>query len=192
MEKNLIIRFLTTEAIKTPDRPKHKDRLWDAIRKAHRDVMTGARTRNISKYAEKNKDGKDETLEYLYQEILNAKEPLSSSFLIQKLQKNDGTLEFAAIQKLVNMTLKYLIILNECEGTASVFDICEEKCDCPIDSIILERLNKINGNKHECWTKIEEPEYIKVQDEIRAYLREEYPQDTRGNIWFEFLMWKVN
>lgn len=192
MEKNLIIRFLTTEAIKTPDRPKHKDRLWDAIRKAHRDVMTGARTGNISKYAEKNKDGKDETLEYLYQEILNAKEPLSSSFLIQKLQKNDGTLEFSAIQKLVNMTLKYLIILNECEGTASVFDICEEKCDCPIDSIILERLNKINGNKHECWTKIEEPKYIKVQDEIRAYLREEYPQDTRGNIWFDFLMWKVN
>ena len=93
MEKNLIIRFLTTEAIKTPDRPKHKDRLWDAIRKAHRDVMTGARTGNISKYAEKNKGGKDETLEYLYQEILNAKEPLSSSFLIQKLQKNDGTLE---------------------------------------------------------------------------------------------------
>lgn len=192
MEKNLIIRFLTTEEIKTPDRPKHKDRLWDAIRKAHRDVMTGARTGNISKYAEKNKDGKDETLEYLYQEILNAKEPLSSSFLIQKLQKNDGTLEFAAIQKLVNMTLKYLIILNECEGSASDFAICEEKCDCPIDSIILERLNKINGKKHECWTKIEEPEYIKVQDEIRAYLREEYPQDTRGNIWFDFLMWKVN
>lgn len=192
MEKNLIIRFLTTEAIKTPDMPRHKDRLWDAIRKAHRDVMTGTRTGNISKYAEKNKDGKDETLEYLYQEILNAKEPLSSSLLIQKLQKNDGTLEFAAIQKLVNMTLKYLIILNECEGMASVFDICEEKCDCPIDSIILERLNKINGNKHECWTKIEEPEYIKVQDEIRAYLREEYPQDTRGNIWFDFLMWKVN
>lgn len=148
--------------------------------------------REYIKVCRKNKDGKDETLEYLYQEILNAKEPLSSSFLIQKLQKNDGTLEFAAIQKLVNMTLKYLIILNECEGTASVFDICEEKCDCPIDSIILERLNKINGNKHECWTKIEEPEYIKVQDEIRAYLREEYPQDTRGNIWFDFLMWKVN
>lgn len=58
MEKNLIIRFLTTEAIKTPDRPKHKDRLWDAIRKAHRDVMTGARTGNISKYAEKTKTEK--------------------------------------------------------------------------------------------------------------------------------------
>lgn len=192
MEKNLIIRFLTTEAIKTPDRPKHKDRLWDAIRKAHRDVMTGARTGNIPIYSEKNRDKNEKTLEYLYQQIHKEQGSLSSGLLIEKLQKNDGAIEFAAIQKLVNMTLKYLIILNECEGTASVFDICEEKCDCPIDSIILERLNKINGNKHECWTKIEESEYIKVQDEIRAYLREEYPQDTRGNIWFDFLMWKVN
>lgn len=154
--------------------------------------MTGARTGNIPIYSEKNRDKNEKTLEYLYQQIHKEQGPLSSGLLIEKLQKNDGAIEFAAIQKLVNMTLKYLIILNECEGTASVFDICEEKCDCPIDSIILERLNKINGNKHECWTKIEEPEYIKVQDEIRAYLREEYPQDTRGNIWFDFLMWKVN
>lgn len=199
MEKNLIIRFLTTEAIKTPDRPKHKDRLWDAIRKAHRDVMTGARTGNISKYAEKNKYGKDETLEYLYQEIRNAKEPLSSSFLIQKLQKNDGTIEFAAIQKLVNMTLKYLIILNECEGTASVFDICEEKCDCPVDSTILKKLarinkkiGRINGNPHKCWTNMDESDYIDVQNEIQTYLKKEYPQGTHGNIWFDFLMWKVD
>lgn len=154
--------------------------------------MTGARTGNIPIYSEKNRDKNEKTLEYLYQQIHKEQGSLSSGLLIEKLQKNDGAIEFAAIQKLVNMTLKYLIILNECEGTASVFDICEEKCDCPIDSIILERLNKINGNKHECWTKIEEPEYIKVQDEIRAYLREEYPQDTRGNIWFDFLMWKVN
>ena len=39
---------------------------------------------------------------------------------------------------------------------------------------------------------MKEPEYIKVQNEIRSYLKEEYPQDTRGNIWFDFLMWKVN
>ena len=192
MDKDLMIRFLTTEAIKTPNNPTHRDRLWDAIRKAHRDVMTGARTGNMPKYVEKNRDGKDKTLEYLYQEILNAKESLSSDFLIQKLCKNDNELEFAAAQKLVNMTLKYLIILNECEGQVPTFGICEEKCDSPIDSIILERLNKINGNKHECWTKMKEPEYIKVQNEIRTYLKEEYPQDTRGNIWFDFLMWKVN
>ncbi len=192
MDKNLMIRFLTTEAIKTPNRPKHKDRLWGAIRKAHRDVMTGARTGNISKYAEKNKDGKDETLEYLYQKILNAKEPLSSGILIEKLRKNDNEIEFAAIQKLVNMTLKYLIILNECEETAPAFTVCEEKCDCPIDSIILEKLNRINGNPHKCWTNMDKSDYVAVQNEIQAYLKNEYPRGTHGNIWFDFLMWKVD
>lgn len=87
MDKDLMIRFLTTEAIKTPDRPKHKDRLWDAIRKAHRDVMTGARTGNIPSYSEKNRDKNEETLEYLYQQIHKEQEPLSSDLLIEKLQK---------------------------------------------------------------------------------------------------------
>ena len=192
MDKDMIVRFLTTEAIKTPNRPKHKDRLWNAIRKAHRDVMTGARTGNIPKYAEKNRAGKDGTLEYLYQEILNAKEPLFSSHLIQKLRKDDDTLEFAAVQKLVNMTLKYLIILNECEGTVPTFSVCEEKCDCPIDRIILEKLKQINGNPHKCWTNMDESEYIDVQNEIQAYLRRNYPQGSCGNIWFDFLMWKVD
>ena len=192
MDKNLMIRFLTMEAIKTPDRSEHKDRLWDAVRKAHKDVMTGARTGNIPKYAEKNRDGKYETLEYLYQKILKVKEPLSSDFLIKELLENDVTLEFAAVQKLVNMTLKYIIILNDCEGLTPTFAVCEEKCDCPIDSIILKRLNKINGNNHECWTKMKNSEYIEVQNEIRTYLEEKYPKDTRGNIWFDFLMWKVD
>ena len=38
MDKELTIRFLTKEAIKPQDGIAHKDRLWDAIRKAHRDV----------------------------------------------------------------------------------------------------------------------------------------------------------
>ena len=41
MEKNLIIRFLTTEAIKTPNRPKHKDRLWAAILSARKKATGG-------------------------------------------------------------------------------------------------------------------------------------------------------
>ena len=90
------------------------------------------------------------------------------------------------------MTLKYLIILNECEGTASVFDICEEKCDCPVDSIILEKLGRINGNPHKCWTNMDESDYIDVQNEIQTYLKKEYPQGTHGNIWFDFLIWKVD
>ena len=197
MDKDMIVRFLTKEAIKTPNRPKHEDRLWAAIRKAHRDVMTGARTGNIKTYAEKNRGEKENTLEELYKIILKEKEPLFSELLITKIQKHDDTLEFAAVQKLVNMTLKYLIILNECEETTPAFAICEEKCDCPIDSVILKRLEKINGEQHTCWTKMEKSEYKVVQKEIQEYLQKEdlqekYPKITFGNIWFDFLMWKVD
>ena len=191
MDKKLMIQFLTKEAIKTQTDSKHKDRIWAAIRKAHRDVMTGARTGNIKNYVEENKNGKNKTTEYLYQKI-KRETPLSSLSLIEKIQELDSTVEFAAIQKLVNMTLKYLIILNEFEKTDLALNICEEKCDCPVDSIILEKLSKINGIKHECWTKMEETEYKNVQNEIQEYLKNEYPNNTYGNIWFDFLMWKVD
>ena len=39
---------------------------------------------------------------------------------------------------------------------------------------------------------MEETEYKKVQKEIQKYLKNEYPNDTYGNIWFDFLMWKVD
>ena len=63
MDKELTIRFLTKEAIKPQDGSSHKDRLWDAIRKAHRAVMTGARTENIPRCVDSNKNGNNKTLE---------------------------------------------------------------------------------------------------------------------------------
>ena len=193
MDKELTIRFLTKEAIKPQDGSAHKDRLWDAIRKANRDVMTGARTENIPQYVDSNKNGNNKTLENLYKKIKDEKGSLYSDLLIKNLQKDkDVNVEFAAIQKLVNMTLKYLIVLNECECITPAFNICEEKCDCPVDSIILEKLGRINGNPHKCWTNMHESDYIDVQIEIQTYLKKEYPQDTHGNIWFDFLMWKVD
>lgn len=78
------------------------------------------------------------------------------------------------------------------DETTPAFAICEEKCDCPIDSIILERLKEINGKTHTCWTNMKESEYKDVQKEIQEYLQKEYPKSTLGNIWFDFLMWKVD
>lgn len=189
MDKRLMIVFLTKEAIKNQE--KSTDRLWDCIWKAHRDTMTGARSGNIKNYCEKNKNGKNETLKQLREIICSGKE-LCSEELIKKLQEKDCEIEFAAAQKLVNMTLKYIIILNEFEGENFKYEVCEEKCDCPIDSIILGRLKKINGITHSCWTEMKEEEYKNVQKEIREYLKKEYPSETRGNIWFDFLMWKTN
>ena len=190
MDKDLMVKFLTKEAIKTPSNTIYKDRLWAAIRKAHRDVMTGARTKNISKYTERNKGGKNTTLDYLYEQISAEKGSLCSETLIKKLRDKDKEIEFAAIQKLVNMTLKYLIILKEYEETSFDFTICEEKCDCPIDSIILERLKEINGKNHECWTNMGKSEYEDVQEEIQSHLKKQYKDDTHGNIWFDFLYWE--
>ena len=192
MDKELMIRFLIKEAIKPSANSKHQDRLWDAIRKANRDVMTGARTGNIPQYVKNNKDNIDKSLECLYIVIKNEKEPLCSAKLIKELQEENITIEFGAIQKLVNMTLKYLIILNECENSKPIFNICEEKCDCPIDSAILDKLFKISKVNHECWTKMQEDEYTSVQSEIALYLKKEYPQKAYGNIWFDFLMWKTD
>lgn len=183
---------MTKEAIKNQE--KSTDRLWDCIWKAHRDTMTGARSGNIKNYCEKNKNGRNETLKQLREIICSGKE-LRSEDLIKKLQEKDCEIEFAAVQKLVNMTLKYIIILNEFEGENFKYEVCEEKCDCPIDSIILERLKKlkkINGSESVCWTKIDKEKYEKVQDKIKEYLKEKYPSEPRGNIWFDFLMWKTN
>ena len=192
MDKKLMIRFLIRETIKVQNGKRHNHRLWDAIRKAHRDVMTGARQNNFPNYVEKNKANRNQSLEYLYNLIANETGPLCSKNLIKKLQEKDKTIEFTALQKLVNMTLKYLILLNELDDTAPAFNICEEKCDCPIDSIILQNLFKINGISHECWTKMKEPEYIQVQREIKNYLEETYPQEQHGNIWFDFLKWNAD
>lgn len=192
MDKKLMTHFLIREAIKVQNDKKHKGRLWDAIRKAHRDVMTGARQKNFPNYVEKNKSNRNQSLEHLYDAIAKETGSLCSKNLIEKLQKCDTTIEFTAIQKLVNMTLKYLILLNEFDDAAPAFNVCEEKCDCPIDSIILQNLFKINKAPHECWTKMKEPEYIQVQKEIKEYLEETYPQEQRGNIWFDFLKWNTD
>ena len=189
MDKNLVVRFLAKEAIKAQGNGKANDRLWNAIRKAHRDVITGARTGNIPYYVDINKDGKNASLKCLYRIISDSTGPLYSASLIDQLQNDDEKVEFSAVQKLVNMTLKYLIIINDCEDNQVKFEICEDKCDCPIDSVILEKLKKVTSNKHTCWTAMHKDEYNQVQSEIAAYLQKEYPGETYGNIWFDFLMW---
>lgn len=189
MDKNLMVRFLVEEAIKPQDSGKTNARLWDAIRKAHRDVITGARTGNIPYYVDINKYDKNTSLKCLYRIITDSTEPLYSASLIDQLQNDDEKVEFSAVQKLVNMKLKYLIIINGCEDNQVKFDICEEKCDCPVDSIILKKLKKVIGSEHTRWTAMHKDEYDTVQGEIAAYLQKEYPSEMYGNIWFDFLMW---
>lgn len=190
MDKALVEEFLLRETLKSKN--KKTDWLWDAIWKAHLDTVTGVRTGNLKKYSEINCNKKDEkkkkedrkTLWSLYRIIKDAKTPLNSKALMEAIQPQEpGEIEFGALQKLVNMTLKYILILKMFGKLNMELD--EANCDCPIDSTILEKLDKKEIN----WTEIEEDVYQKVQDEIKEYLEKEHPE-AKGNIWFDFLMWK--
>ncbi len=182
----LAVRFLVKEAIK--ERHDVRGRLWDAIYKAHRDTMTGARTGNIDHYREVNRNGANATLDFLYDTIIAQTAPLCSDTLISAIREKDPQIEFAAAQKLVNMTLKYIMILKkfEPEGVQGV-TVCEEKCDCPIDSVIISKLRE---HKDVTWTTMDKAKYNDVQKEIRKMLDEpESPYQGKGKIWFDFWKW---
>ena len=178
MKRKSIERFLLLSAIPYKDE-KNVDRLSDAIWRAHRDVLTGRF--HLPEYIKQSKD----VLKELYKIIKDKsrmKEFLGSEVLISSLKKI-FTIEFGAVQKLVNMTLKYIIILNEYEKLSINLD--ESLCDCPLDSFILEKKLGIFDKK---WTKINENEYKDIQNIIKGRIKEKHGDDV-GNILFDFENW---
>ena len=115
-------------------------------------------------------------------EDAESKTAIASMSLIEKMQNEFPDVEFGAIQKLVNMTLKYVIILKTFTNEID-FEVDESGCDCPLDSIILGKLPQ----EHTVWTRIDEQEYEQVQNEIRESLSKEHCNS--GNVIFDFLHW---
>lgn len=164
MNKKLLIDFLIKSTI--PFQKKYPEfvdednrRLWDAVYRAHRDVLAG---RNwLPNYC--NKYGKAQNnsiIRFLY-ELLCKKDCYSSMQFIEKIENKFPDAEFGAVQKLVNMTLKYILIFNEL-GNMN-YPIDEKDCHCPIDSIILGKLSV----QHTLWTRMSKAEYLEVQKEIK-------------------------
>ena len=169
MDEKLITNFLVKSTIPKQQKNKYPNninnkRLWDAIYRAHRDVLTGRVW--LPKYCKNFGSAQNnEILKHLYEKILE-NDICYSGLLISQLLENRNV-EYGAIQKLVNMTLKYILILNTFEDDFEI-KIDERKCDCPVDSIIL---NELKG-KHPKWTQIEnEKQYNNIQDEIKTGLR---------------------
>ena len=147
--------------------------LWDAIYRAHRDVLTGRK--NVVDYSKQKTSKKGEEVagvnsvaQALYFKIKSAteSEQLSSKKLIEFLVNEfKDDVPFGAIQKLVNMTLKYLFILQELGylRTYGIPDIKEDDCDCPLDRIILNSI----GHPETKWTCIDKDQYNKIQNEIK-------------------------
>ena len=169
MDEKLITNFLVKSTIPKQQKNKYPNninnkRLWDAIYRAHRDVLTGRVW--LPKYCKNFGSAQNnEILKHLYEKILE-NDICYSGLLISQLLENRNV-EYGAIQKLVNMTLKYILILNTFEDDFEI-KIDESKCDCPVDSIIL---NELKG-KHPKWTQIEnEKQYNNIQNEIKTGLR---------------------
>lgn len=188
MKKSIMDNFLVKAAIPTnthkkQDQPENP-RLWDAIWRAHRDVLTGRfhLPQYVGRAFGEKKHYVTEKLNEIILEKVQKGQAISSLPLIKELQEAFPNVEFGAIQKLVNMTLKYVIIIKTVTNEIE-FEVDEVECDCPLDSIILSKLPK----KHTAWTKLEETEYLEIQTEIRNMLSHE--QQAQGNVVFDFLHW---
>ena len=175
------IRFLMKMTITITDKD-NIDRLYDSVFRAHRDVLIG-RFYLPNYCANLNTENKvyDALYDYIKRTKLKTKQESIGSFkLIEHLESKFPEIEFGAIQKLVNMTLKYLYLLKKYEPN-SISDICIDvrKFDCPLDSNILGEL----GMDDLKWTKIIKDEYKQVQNCIKKELdNEEY-----GNIMYDFI-----
>ena len=170
MDKGNMERFLVQCMVPVK---KNHDRIYDCVWRAHRDVLAGRFY--LVEYQNTYHDMVDDLCEI----IKNYKKPLTSDTLILKIKGKYGNVEFGAIQKLVNMSLKYMLILKEYESLDIKID--EKNCECPLDSFILKEI----GHREINWTSIKQKEYKEMQNIIK-----EYPESKNGNIYFDFLHWK--
>ncbi len=186
MEKNELNSYCYHFLLNSTLQPKSIYPVKNAIARAHRDVLTGRY--HLPNYCDFSKT--DSPKEYLEELINKTKlinqnnEPISSIELIDILQKKYPSIEFGALQKLVNMTLKYLYLLSLDTPSTDLSEYCIDikKYDCPIDSKILSLLEK----SHTPWTRIQKEEYIIVQKEIKEYL-EEKNKTIESNLLFDLI-----
>lgn len=184
------IRFLLGVAIpKKDDKQYPNTKLFSAIWRAHRDALTGRF--QFENY--RNSENNTAIIKELYNHIDSNRTQINSKDLINLLTDNHNKIEFGAIQKLVNMTLKYIIILNQLDNDFKKqgFSVDIENCDCPLDSIILDSLKidevpKVSGIK---WTTINQKEYNDIQSEISKLLKNKY--NTNGNIRYDFIKYQT-
>lgn len=73
---------------------------------------------------------------------------------------------FGQAQKVVNMFFKYLYTFKD-EQCVKLSEQDFDNCDCPIDSIILDKLYKTEKYKGTVWSKIDGGQYNEIQKDIQ-------------------------
>ena len=154
------------------------------INRAYRDMLTAGRyyINSDNEICEKFKEILESyNYKFSHQLILDAANLFASTEIIGN--QNKYVTRFGLSQKLVNMTYKYFFIFDDYINKS----INYKDCDCPLDSIILKKLNS-----NIVWSKCTENQYNDCQNKIRAYL-EKINLDEEliliGNLAYDFLMW---
>lgn len=102
--------------------------------------------------------------------------------IIEKYEKHRIELTYGQAQKWVNMTIKYLYMLNE-----HTFDNTFEFLHIPVDNYIFKAVKEKLGidKPKNPWSKLYETEYLNYQNDIRKKLKEEDISPLR----WEFKNW---
>ena len=153
--------------------------LWDAVYRAYRDVATGHQY--VAAFTAAKAEGEPNFYAVELYNLLKAwprEDPVNPRKLIKELYSNDALWQrgplsdkppYGAIQKLVNMTMKYLFILSV-YGLYDDLNIDEKVLDCPLDSTVLQAIPEDEGFSSVRWTSLDEPKlYESIQDAIGKY-----------------------
>lgn len=157
--------------------------IWRCVCRAHRDVLTGRRY-VLSYSSIIDEDEINLLVKDLYNYIIECY--LSNCLvnprtIIKILKQKYHSATIGQIQKLVNMTFKYMIVLKHFQIVKFVI-IEEDICDCPLDSVIL---GKTKSFKDEHWTLLNDfGLYEDIQKEI------EENKKYRNRLEFDFDNWE--
>ena len=113
------------------------------------------------------------------------------------VEKNNDEKEmkylYGKAQKIVNMTFKYLTLFDDAGNHEDIF----EKCDMPIDSIIISYFNKVDKKENHkgekkiiqtntTWSYLTENEYDNMRNAMKIYCDENM---TGRLLYDEFAIW---
>lgn len=191
---------------------KDKDELIRyCINKAWNDAMIYEKYSKKSNLKDKKDDIKENLIEYINnnnresQEIILKPKELfekTSQELGEKGLKfvtyfqGEDNAYFGVFQKFINMSMKYLICVNDKLNLGIDF----MKCDVPIDSFILDWCRQVikDGEqinlKNVVWNNLNIEVYIEIQQGIRAYVGEINKKISPRNISpleLEFYIWPI-
>ena len=179
-----------TTDLKNPD-----DVILKCANQAYRDMLTAGR------FCPLNGDSKEDRCEKLV-DILKKHNYAFSRDIIDEAcvlfgnneeivpninKPNKCATRYGLAQKFVNMTFKLMYVFSDYTGKSIDFS----KCDCPLDSIILDELNDELKTQYR-WSKITKEEYDGCQKAITKKLKNknlDQELESLGNLAYDFLNW---